>query len=173
MPTLQETSPRAWQNNLSFLVWNYVPWQVWSLTKRWTISTWQQTLRTSQRSEINLLTQASIPLRVENFIYDHTPSRNQTQSNRNCGRDRNLLPHLPSSRSSLLCQLPVSPHDSLKRLYQLQRPVCTPERIANIYEIHITNKIMRNSHHMNLPSFQRDQFSLQEETCCQSQEAVL
>ena len=163
----------AWQNNLSFLVWNYVPYQVWSFTKRWTTSTWLRTSQTFQPSGINLLTQESIPLRVENFIYDHTPSRNQTQSNGNCRRDRNLLPHLPSNRSSLLWQLLVSPYDSLEKTYQLQRPVRTPPGIANIYEIHIPNKIMRNSHHINLPSFQRDYFSLQEETYCQSQEAVL
>lgn len=58
-------------------------------------------------------------------------------------------------------------------MYQLQHPIRAPPGIANIYEIHIPNKIVRNNHHINLPSLQRDQFSLQEETRSKGQNSVL
>lgn len=129
--------------------------------------------RTSQRWEINfVITSINSFMGRKSYIRSHPKQESNSKQ-----QELPTRPQSPATSSLQVIQTPLTTTYESSRFtqktYQLQRSVRTPPRIANIYEIQIPNKIMRNSHHIILPSLQRDQFGLQQETYCQSQEAVL
>jgi hypothetical protein len=86
-------------------------------------------------------------------------------------------PQSPATSSLPLSPPPsptiISPLSQTHETYQLQRSTCTPPSIADIHKVQIPNKIVRNNHHVDLPSFQLDHFRFQQHSSRDGQKTVL